>query len=57
MANIDAEIGDLPVTGNIGVRRDTKQSSTVLRDVSEDIVDELGNVIDTVTLKTVSVPH
>ena len=48
MANIDAEIGDLPVTGNIGVRRvDTKQSSTVLRDVSEDIVDELGNVIDT----------
>ncbi|MBE1287199.1 MAG: TonB-dependent receptor [Alteromonadaceae bacterium] len=48
MANIDTEIGDLPVTGNIGVRRvDTKQSSTVLRDVSEDILDDLGNVIDT----------
>jgi len=48
MANIDAEIGGIPVTGNVGVRMvDTKQSSTVLQDVSEDVLNEFGEVIDT----------
>lgn len=48
MANIDAEIGGIPVTGNFGVRMvDTKQSSTVLQDVSEDVLNEFGEVIDT----------
>ncbi|MBU2876136.1 TonB-dependent receptor [Aliiglaciecola lipolytica] len=38
MANIDTEIGDLPITGNIGIRRvETEQSSTFLQDVSRSI--------------------
>ena len=51
MANIDTEIGGLPVTGNIGVRMvDTKQSATSLQDVGGDI--ELGaqNITDEVGL-------
>ncbi|MBN25195.1 MAG: TonB-dependent receptor [Alteromonadaceae bacterium] len=49
MANIDTELFGVPVTGNVGVRMvDTEQSSTVLQDVSEDIIDpETGEVIDT----------
>ncbi|MFT4789843.1 MAG: iron complex outermembrane receptor protein, partial [Paraglaciecola sp.] len=49
MANIDSEFFGLPVTGNVGVRMvETEQSSTVLQDVSEDILDpETGEVIDT----------
>ncbi|MFT5003997.1 MAG: iron complex outermembrane receptor protein [Flavobacteriales bacterium] len=55
MANIDMEIGNIPVTGNFGVRVvRTKQASTSLQDVGEttvkdaygqDAVDEDGNVI------------
>lgn len=51
MANIDTEIGGLPITGNIGVRVvDTKQSATSLQDVGGDI--ELGaqNITDEVGL-------
>ncbi|MEO2269013.1 TonB-dependent receptor [Pseudoalteromonas sp. YIC-656] len=52
MLNIDTEIGSLPVTGNIGIRRvDTDQSATVLENVGGDpqlgaqyIVDENGIV-------------
>lgn len=52
MLNINAEIGDLPVTGNIGIRRiDTDQSATILENVGGDprigaqnIVDEMGIV-------------
>ncbi|MDF2179024.1 TonB-dependent receptor [Aliiglaciecola sp. CAU 1673] len=49
MANIDTELFGLPVTGNIGIRRvESEQSSTVLQDVSEDIIDPItGEVIDT----------
>ena len=49
MANIDTELFGVPVTGNVGVRMvDTEQSSTVLQDVSADIIDpETGEVIDT----------
>ena len=37
MANIDTELGDIPVSGNFGVRMvDTNQSSTVLQDVQGD---------------------
>lgn len=45
MANLDMELGDLPITGNIGVRRvDSKQSSTVLERAVEELVsvDENG---------------
>ena len=50
MANIDTEIADIPVTGNIGIRMvDTNQSSTVYEFVGGDvaagavpIVDEVG---------------
>jgi TonB-dependent receptor len=55
MANIDVEIGDIPVTGNFGVRIvRTKQASTSLQDVGEktvkdaygqDALDENGDVI------------
>jgi TonB-dependent receptor len=55
MANIDAEIGDMPVTGNFGVRVvRTKQASTSLQDVGvrtekdaygQDILDANGNPI------------
>ena len=52
MLNIDTEIGSLPVTGNIGIRRvDTDQSATVLENVGGDpqlgaqyIVDDNGIV-------------
>jgi TonB-dependent receptor len=52
MLNIDTEIGTLPVTGNIGIRRvDTDQSATVLENVGGDpqlgaqyIVDDNGIV-------------
>jgi len=54
MLNIDTEIGTLPVTGNIGIRRvDTDQSATVLENVGGDpqlgaqyIVDDNGIVND-----------
>ena len=54
MLNIDTEIGKLPVTGNIGIRRvDTDQSATVLENVGGDpqlgaqyIVDDNGIVND-----------
>lgn len=54
MLNIDTEIGKLPVTGNIGIRRvDTDQSATVLENVGSDpqlgaqyIVDDNGIVND-----------
>ncbi|QSX37545.1 TonB-dependent receptor [Shewanella sedimentimangrovi] len=50
MFNIDTEIGGLPLTGNIGLRRvDTDQSATLLQNVGGDpaqgaqyIVDEVG---------------
>lgn len=54
MLNIDTEIGTLPVTGNIGIRRvDTDQSATVLENVggapqlgAQYIVDDNGIVND-----------
>ncbi|WP_209327873.1 TonB-dependent receptor [Pseudoalteromonas sp. PA2MD11] len=54
MLNIDTEIGSLPITGNIGIRRvDTDQSATVLENVGGDpqlgaqyIVDDNGIVND-----------
>jgi iron complex outermembrane recepter protein len=54
MANIDTEIGGLPITGNLGLRRvDTDQSATLLQNVGGDprqgaqyIVDEVGIVND-----------
>ena len=54
MLNIDTEIGKLPVTGNIGIRRvDTDQSATVLENVggnpqlgAQYIVDDNGIVND-----------
>ncbi|WP_217875570.1 TonB-dependent receptor [Pseudoalteromonas shioyasakiensis] len=54
MLNIDTEIGTLPITGNIGIRRvDTDQSATVLENVGGDpqlgaqyIVDDNGIVND-----------
>lgn len=54
MLNIDTEIGTLPVTGNVGIRRvDTDQSATVLENVGGDpqlgaqyIVDDNGIVND-----------
>lgn len=52
MVNFDTEIGGIPVTGNLGLRRvDTDQSATVLENVRADpqlgaqyIVDDLGIV-------------
>ncbi|SHG90888.1 TonB-dependent receptor [Ferrimonas marina] len=52
MLNIDAEIGSVPVTGNIGIRAvETDQSATLLENVGGDpalgaqfIVDEIGIV-------------
>ncbi|MGJ8678710.1 TonB-dependent receptor [Paraglaciecola sp.] len=48
MANLDMELGDLPITGNIGVRRvETTQGSTVLQLATQPIVDpDTGEVID-----------
>ena len=54
MANIDTELGDIPVSGNFGVRMvDTNQSSTVLQDVQGDpeqgaqyITDDAGLIND-----------
>lgn len=56
MANIDTEIGGIPLTGNFGVRIvETKQASTSLQDVGlstqqdqygQDIRDANGNVIE-----------
>jgi len=54
MANLSFELGDIPVTGNIGIRMvDTKQASTFLQDVDGDvsagaqlITDEAGLVTD-----------
>ncbi len=56
MANIDTEIGDLPITGNIGVRRvDSKQTSTVVERATKDILveDENGDP----QTETVSAPE
>jgi TonB-dependent receptor len=48
MVNLDMEIGSLPVTGNIGIRRvETKQGSTVLQLATKNIVDpETGEVLE-----------
>lgn len=54
MANLNFEIGDIPVTGNIGVRMvDSKQASTFLQDVDGDIeagaefiTDDVGLITD-----------
>ena len=54
MANLSMEIGDMPVTGNVGIRMvDSKQASTFLQDVGGDIEegavllrDEVGLVTD-----------
>eukprot|EP00487_Bulimina_marginata_P003550 TRINITY_DN18557_c0_g1_i1.p1 TRINITY_DN18557_c0_g1~~TRINITY_DN18557_c0_g1_i1.p1 ORF type:complete len:157 (-),score=42.11 TRINITY_DN18557_c0_g1_i1:60-479(-) len=54
MANIDTEIGGMPVTGNMGVRIiDTKQAATSVQDVGGDvalgaqyITDDVGLVSD-----------
>lgn len=44
--NIDTEIGDIPVTGNLGVRMvESEQASTVLQNVAEAVVDENGETI------------
>ncbi len=48
MANIDTEIGGIPVTGNIGVRRvESEQSSTVLERATrtEQMIDDAGNIV------------
>jgi TonB-dependent receptor len=45
MANIDAEIGDIPITGNIGVRYiESKQSATTLQRATTFITDPETNV-------------
>lgn len=54
MANLNFELGDIPVTGNIGLRMvDSKQASTFLQDVDGDIeagaeliTDEAGLISD-----------
>ncbi|AGH44346.1 TonB-dependent receptor [Paraglaciecola psychrophila] len=48
MANLDMEIGDLPITGNIGIRRvETEQSSTVLQLATQNILDpDTGEVLE-----------
>jgi iron complex outermembrane receptor protein len=48
MVNLDMEIGDLPITGNIGIRRiETEQSSTVLQLATQNIVDpDTGEVLE-----------
>ena len=57
MANIDTEIGSLPVTGNIGVRRvETEQSSTVLQSATK-LVDVLAPDGITVLQEEVSAPE
>ena len=44
MANINTEIGDIPVTGNVGVRYvRTKQSSTTLQRATQLVTDPLTN--------------
>ncbi len=51
MANIDTEIGDIPVTGNIGIRMvDTDQSSTVYEDVGGDVSAGATPIVDQVGL-------
>ena len=48
MANIDTEIGGLPISGNIGIRRiESTQSSTTLQDVSTTVTvfDENGDEV------------
>jgi TonB-dependent receptor len=45
MANIDAEIGDIPITGNIGVRYiESKQSATTLQRATTFITDPETNI-------------
>ena len=47
MANIDAEIFGLPVTGNVGVRMvETDQSATSLQDVNGDVALGAQNITD-----------
>ena len=44
--NIDTELGDIPVTGNLGVRMvESEQASTVLQNVAEAVVDENGELL------------
>jgi len=51
MANIDTEIGDMQVTGNIGVRIvETTQASTSLQDVGGDVTLGAQNITDEVGL-------
>lgn len=58
MASIDTEIGELSITGNIGVRYvDSKQSSTALQPATKEIViDDPNNPGETIT-QTVSAPE
>lgn len=47
MANLDTEIFDLPLTGNVGVRRvTTDQSATDLTDVGGDVLRGAQNITD-----------
>ncbi|MBR9728462.1 TonB-dependent receptor [Shewanella intestini] len=49
MANIDMEIGDLPVTGNLGVRVvNTDQSATMLQNVDGDATLGAQNITDSI---------
>ena len=49
MANINTEIGGMPVTGNIGVRMvDTDQSATMLQNVDGDINLGAQNITDSI---------
>lgn len=57
MANIDTEIGGLPITGNIGVRRvETKQASTILQTATKKI-DVLADDGITIIQQEVSAPE
>ncbi len=51
VANIDTEVSDLPITGNIGIRVvTTDQSATTLRNVGGDVLQGAQNIIDEVGL-------
>ncbi len=51
MANLDFELGEMPVTGNIGMRMvDSKQASTFLQDVGGDVSKGAQNITDEVGL-------
>ena len=57
MLNIDTEIGKLPVTGNIGIRRvDTDQSATVLENVGV-ILNSVRNTLSMITALLTTFMH